>query len=262
MRSSRATRKAPAIGIHCDDDGLLAAGEPGVQLTWMDAKVGDWVVTPRIGKPVEIQALWLNALLLAGDDRRQWKQLYGHGKASFLARFWNETRGCLYDVVDNDHIVGKIDRAFRPTRFLRLADYRSRSLKDRMHSESSRRSKNSLLTPLACARSPRGNRDINRTTAETAPTRRRISSGDRVALADGRFRRGVGAQCAPRPRRRRRKRAINSSNRCWRISMQPVSAICQKSRMRRRHIRRADARFRRGRSRKRSASADISPENR
>ena len=53
-------------GIRVDEDGLLAAGEPGVQLTWMDAKVGDWVVTPRIGKPVEIQALWLNAL----RDRR------------------------------------------------------------------------------------------------------------------------------------------------------------------------------------------------
>ena len=49
-------------GIRVDDDGLLTCGEPGVQLTWMDAKVGDWVVTPRIGKPVEIQALWYNAL--------------------------------------------------------------------------------------------------------------------------------------------------------------------------------------------------------
>src|SRR6185369_4113709 len=52
-------------GIRRDADGLLAAGEPGVQLTWMDAKVGDWVVTPRIGKPVEIQALWVHALGIA-----------------------------------------------------------------------------------------------------------------------------------------------------------------------------------------------------
>ena len=59
---SRGTR----YGIRMDTDGLLAAGEPGVQLTWMDAKVGDWVVTPRIGKPVEVQALWLNALSIAG----------------------------------------------------------------------------------------------------------------------------------------------------------------------------------------------------
>src|SRR4029078_4610114 len=54
-------------GIHVDTDGLLHAGEPGVQLTWMDAKVGDWVVTPRIGKPVEIQALWYNALCIMAD---------------------------------------------------------------------------------------------------------------------------------------------------------------------------------------------------
>ena len=58
---SRGTR----YGIRMDADGLLAAGEPGVQLTWMDAKFGDWVVTPRIGKPVEVQALWLNALWIA-----------------------------------------------------------------------------------------------------------------------------------------------------------------------------------------------------
>ena len=60
---SRGTR----FGIAADDDGLLRAGVPGVQLTWMDAKVGDWVVTPRIGKPVEVQALWINALRIARD---------------------------------------------------------------------------------------------------------------------------------------------------------------------------------------------------
>ena len=57
--------------IHADpEDGLLYAGEPGVQLTWMDAKVGDWVVTPRIGKPVEINALWLNAVSSMTDFAR------------------------------------------------------------------------------------------------------------------------------------------------------------------------------------------------
>ena len=54
--------KGTRYNIHVDDDGLLFSGEPGVQLTWMDAKVGDWVVTPRTGKAVEIQALWYNAL--------------------------------------------------------------------------------------------------------------------------------------------------------------------------------------------------------
>ena len=58
-------------GIRVDDDGLLHAGEPGVQLTWMDAKIGDWVVTPRHGKPVEIQALWYNALRVMEDLARQ-----------------------------------------------------------------------------------------------------------------------------------------------------------------------------------------------
>src|SRR5205823_14458132 len=58
--------------IRADDDGLLAAGEPGVQLTWMDAKVGDWVVTPRIGKPVEVQALWLNALRIGSRFSERW----------------------------------------------------------------------------------------------------------------------------------------------------------------------------------------------
>jgi predicted glycogen debranching enzyme len=108
------------FGIHCDDDGLIAAGEPGTQLTWMDAKVGDWVVTPRIGKPVEIQALWLNALRIASETDDTWKLLYGRGKSSFSARFWDETRGCLYDVVDADHVAGKIDRAFRPNQIFAI----------------------------------------------------------------------------------------------------------------------------------------------
>jgi|SRR5271163_1566951 len=106
--------KGTRYGIHCDDDGLLAAGQAGVQLTWMDAKIGDWVVTPRIGKPVEIQALWLNALQLASAADEQWKPLYQRGKISFLSRFWDETNGFLYDVVDCDHVAGKVDRTFRP----------------------------------------------------------------------------------------------------------------------------------------------------
>jgi predicted glycogen debranching enzyme len=106
--------------IHCDDDSLLAAGEPGMQLTWMDAKVGDWVVTPRIGKPVEVQALWLNALKLAGETDDRWRLLFGRGRSSFIARFWDETRGCLYDVVDTDHVAGKIDRAFRPNQIFAI----------------------------------------------------------------------------------------------------------------------------------------------
>src|SRR2546425_7378444 len=75
-------------GIRATDDGLLAAGEPGVQLTWMDAKVGDWEVTPRIGKPVEIQALWLNALRIAGRFTRQDEGMYERGLASLHRRLY------------------------------------------------------------------------------------------------------------------------------------------------------------------------------
>ncbi len=107
---SRGTR----FNIHLDSDGLIAAGMPGVQLTWMDAKVGDWVVTPRIGKPVEIQALWLNALAIAAPRSAHWAELYAKGRAAFEARFWDESRGFLSDVVDSDHVAGKIDNAFRP----------------------------------------------------------------------------------------------------------------------------------------------------
>ena len=98
-------------GIHVDEDGLLAAGEPGMQLTWMDAKVGELVVTPRHGKPVEIQALWYNALrviedlshLLSEPTRTaHYRELADRAKASFAAKFWNAAANCLYDVVDGD----------------------------------------------------------------------------------------------------------------------------------------------------------------
>ena len=96
-------------GIRVDDDGLLAAGEEGAQLTWMDAKVGDRVITPRRGKPVEIQALWYNALRVMEEFAREFGFVSDEGKYagmasrardSFNALFWNEELGCLYDVVD------------------------------------------------------------------------------------------------------------------------------------------------------------------
>jgi predicted glycogen debranching enzyme len=101
-------------GIRRDTDGLLACGEPGVQLTWMDAKVGDWVVTPRIGKPVEIQALWLHALLAAGKREARFLRWAQAAKAEFEVRFWNEERGMLFDVVDNEHVSGAVDGTCRP----------------------------------------------------------------------------------------------------------------------------------------------------
>ncbi|HEX6510768.1 MAG TPA: amylo-alpha-1,6-glucosidase, partial [Chloroflexota bacterium] len=88
-------------------DGLLYAGEPGVQLTWMDAKVDDWVVTPRSGKPVEVNALWFNAVCLMAVWARElqrepadFQRLAEQIGKSFRRRFWNEACGFLYDVVD------------------------------------------------------------------------------------------------------------------------------------------------------------------
>ena len=108
------------FGIRADEDGLLAAGEPGVQLTWMDARVGDRVITPRIGKPVEIEALWLNALWLAGRRVPRWRSLFARGAAAFAQRFWNESSGALYDVIDVDHRSGAVDASFRPNQIFAL----------------------------------------------------------------------------------------------------------------------------------------------
>jgi predicted glycogen debranching enzyme len=103
--------------IHVDEDGLLFAGEPGAQLTWMDAKIGDWVVTPRTGKPVEIQALWYNALRsmreLAckfgdGANCGRFGEMSARAKESFNRQFWNEEAGCLFDVVDGERRDGSV----------------------------------------------------------------------------------------------------------------------------------------------------------
>ena len=107
---SRGTR----FGIRLDECGLLACGVPGVQLTWMDAKVGDWVVTPRIGKPVEVQSLWLNALWIGAQRSPRWQSLFDLGLQSFRSRFWNEARRCLFDVIDCDHQSGALDASLRP----------------------------------------------------------------------------------------------------------------------------------------------------
>ncbi|HXA13918.1 MAG TPA: amylo-alpha-1,6-glucosidase, partial [Opitutaceae bacterium] len=106
--------KGTRYGIRADADGLLFAGAPGVQLTWMDAKVGDWVVTPRIGKPVEIQALWINALRCAAKWNPDWMDLATTAETAFGKLFWNGAAGCLYDVVDVNFISGANDASIRP----------------------------------------------------------------------------------------------------------------------------------------------------
>jgi predicted glycogen debranching enzyme len=96
------------LGIGVDDDGLVQAAAPGRQLTWMDAKIGDWVVTPRQGKPVEIQALWVAALetaarLFRADDEDYSRELSDRAawaRSSFAVTFWDDEHGWLYDVVD------------------------------------------------------------------------------------------------------------------------------------------------------------------
>jgi predicted glycogen debranching enzyme len=99
--------KGTRYSIHADDsDGLLYAGEDGVQLTWMDARVGTRVITPRIGKPIEINALWYNALRtmatlapVAGKAAETFNKLADRVKTSF-SKFWDETKGYCYDVID------------------------------------------------------------------------------------------------------------------------------------------------------------------
>lgn len=102
------------FGIRADADGLLWAGREGVQLTWMDAKVGDWVVTPRIGKPVEVQALWINALRVGALFDPCWNAMAEKAAEAFPRRFWNGDSGCLYDVVDVDFKPGSNDASIRP----------------------------------------------------------------------------------------------------------------------------------------------------
>ncbi|GCE20418.1 amylo-alpha-1,6-glucosidase [Dictyobacter kobayashii] len=116
-------------GIKMDaSDGLLQAGEPGVQLTWMDAKVGDWVVTPRFGKPVEINALWYYALtametwaVRLSTDAAQYGQLRALVRQHFAARFWYAEGGYLYDVVDVEGVAGRNDASLRPNQLFAAA---------------------------------------------------------------------------------------------------------------------------------------------
>ena len=105
-------------GIRVDEDGLLLAGEPGVQLTWMDAKVGNWVVTPRAGKPVEIQALWYNALRIMEEltGNARYGAMAGQTQASFVRQFWNAETGCLFDVIDKN----TQDASIRPNQLAAL----------------------------------------------------------------------------------------------------------------------------------------------
>jgi glycogen debranching enzyme len=119
-------RAGADLGIKTDSDGLLLCRSPGVGATWMDAKVGDWVITPRSGRPVELNALWYNAIRIVaqlcerfGDSRHatELDSLAGRAKAAFNRRFWNESESCCYDVID-DHGP---DSAIRPNQLLAIS---------------------------------------------------------------------------------------------------------------------------------------------
>ncbi|MEB3214107.1 MAG: amylo-alpha-1,6-glucosidase [Leptolyngbyaceae bacterium] len=111
-------RNGTRYNIHLDaEDGLLYAGEPGMQLTWMDVKIGDWVVTPRMGKPIEVNALWYNALktmsqfsIRLGKPTARYDEMAEQTREGFQ-KFWNPVSRYCYDVIDTP--TGP-DEAFRP----------------------------------------------------------------------------------------------------------------------------------------------------
>jgi len=124
-----AHQRGTRFGIHVDPaDGLLSQGEEGYQLTWMDAKVGGWVVTPRRGKAVEINALWYNALTLlarwlheeeSSTAARPIEQSAARARDSFNRRFWCEARGHLYDVIDGPE--KELDPSLRPNQIFAVS---------------------------------------------------------------------------------------------------------------------------------------------
>jgi predicted glycogen debranching enzyme len=164
------------FGIRIDpEDGLLTQGADGYQLTWMDAKVDDWVVTPRRGKAVELNALWYNALgLLANwlgqygdfDAATYWEQHAERARDSFNRRFWCEPRGHLFDVVDGEQ---GDDAACRPNQIFAIS--LSRPILEREHWESVLEVvRRELLTPVGL-----------RTLAQRHPDYRKSYDGDRRA---------------------------------------------------------------------------------
>lgn len=156
-------RKGTDFGIGVDPcDGLVKAGAEGCALTWMDAKVDGWVVTPRRGKPVEIQALWYNALRLMevwaeelGEPSDDYRELAEQAAESFNARFWFESGGYLYDVIDGEQ---GDDPSLRPNqifaislRFPILEEPRWRSVLETVADR--------LLTPVGLRSLEPGHRD-------------------------------------------------------------------------------------------------------
>jgi predicted glycogen debranching enzyme len=159
--------KGTRYNIKLAENGLLNAGAPGAQLTWMDAKIGDWVVTPRSGKPVEIQALWYNALCIMeelaarfGDEerRKKYSRLASLANWTFNRVFWNKEAGSLYDVVNG----GPSDGSIRPNQIFAVSLHHSMLSNERAQAvvETVERE---LLTPV-------GLRSLGRSDSRYRPT--------------------------------------------------------------------------------------------
>ena len=191
-------------GIGVDANGLLRCGSPGTQLTWMDAKIGDFVVTPRTGKPVEIQALWYNALRIMEDLTGRFgdtqlaaffDELASRALTHFNQEFWNEEGGYLYDVVDQDLHDGSI----RPNQILAvslthsmLPLERARQVVDLVQREALDPSRLAIACALRSSLPPalRG---------RSARARQRLSSRDRLALVAGPVSDRLHTSLRPRP---------------------------------------------------------------
>jgi predicted glycogen debranching enzyme len=158
--------KGTSFGIGMDPaDGLMKAGEAGYALTWMDAKVEDWVVTPRRGKPVEIQALWFNALRLMGrwaeelgERSDRWVGMAKQIEDSFNARFWYEPGGYLFDVIDGEQ---GDDASLRPNQVLAIS-LRYPVLDRERWAPVLRVTKEKLLTPFGLRSLAAGHQDYKR----------------------------------------------------------------------------------------------------
>jgi predicted glycogen debranching enzyme len=168
--------RGTAYGISVDpSDGLLRGGVAGIQLTWMDAKVDDQVITPRHGKPVEVNALWYYALSCMETwaarlsiDATKYSQLRSQVSQNFAQRFWYEAGGYLYDVVDVEGVGGKNDASLRPNQLFAasltrnlLTDAQTRSMLQQVTDH--------LLTPVGL-----------RSLSPTDPAYRSHFNGDRV----------------------------------------------------------------------------------
>ncbi|MCA2553131.1 MAG: glycogen debranching enzyme family protein [Microcystis sp. M04BS1] len=165
-------RRGTRYNIHLDDDGLIYAGETGVQLTWMDAKVDDLVITPRIGKPVEINALWFNALKIMvqfahylGMDATDYEKIREMTLKGF-SRFWDDSLGYCYDVLDTDK--GN-DASLRPNQLFAL----SLSVEELLNSPQKKAIVDICTVKLL---TPRGLRSLD----ADHPDYRGVYSGDRV----------------------------------------------------------------------------------